>query len=302
VKKCCIVGVDGYDVDALANMYAFYEGCGYSVVASRVPLPADLVVIQRGNGKSNIEFPIVPEAIHIYDYVRHGTSSYLTVVPKQSKTYVISPIDVGSCGNPISNNWIRGFYPVVPDLWMKDLSQSKVEYSLVHLGHKKPQDDEFQESLAALVLAGSVDVWGRGWSGPLNKVHGPISLHECSGIYRRSMNALGVMYGAQRWNSLSGRMWQGPLNGCGVYSESIAPTFDAPGVYVIPSYDNLEIVPSSLNTRIDLSRLSKSYWESETELLAKAMGLTYKRLSAYRLKYIYAKIIYFRHVNHKFFS
>ena len=84
------------------------------------------------------------------------------------------------------------------------------------------------------------------------------------------------MYSYQRDVTLSGRMWQAPLNGCPLISEPAKLAHDIPGVFCQKDYLNTkDQVPSALPK--DLVESARHYWETKAVSLATSLGLNYNR-------------------------
>lgn len=299
---CVIVGLDGFDPDVLVNLQAFYAGCGFHVSVSRTVRDAELLVIQRGAYQPGQVFEVRASECHIYDYVFNGVSDLHAAFPNVRRVIVIAPSGRAS-GATRPPRLVHGFHPVVPQLWASRAPGGHRPFRVVHIGHRKdPPSDPWQSEVQALAADGPCHFWGRGWLalGPSpaaeGRLHGPTSLHETQGIYRRAHCALGVMHGFQRGNTISGRMWQAPLNGCHLLTEAMLPNVDLPGVHVVDDFRSAVDDPQRGARPEELVEAASDYWGAATRQLALKLGYLYRPLSRAGLGALYGRYVYFRHV------
>jgi hypothetical protein len=298
---CMIVGIDGFDPDVLANLAAFYGGCGYSVRISRRPRDCELLVLQRGPYSGQV-FDERASACHIYDYAALGTSDFHRAFPNIGACVVIAPSG-GASGIHAPPRQVGGIHPVVPALWRAN-SRSRprrASYDYVHIGHRKPNPggDSFLLQMDAVAAGGRCHFWGKGWPAPGRTVHGPASLHESQQIYRRSSFALGVMYPFQRGRTISGRMWQAPLNGCMLLSEAVAPGASFPGVERCTDFMSALDEPRRAPDAASLIEEACAFWGDATMRLAGALGLKYSAPSVVAIGATYLKWVYARHIENR---
>lgn len=301
-KLCLIVGLDGFDPDVLVNLIAFYKGCGFDVRTSRVPTDADLLVIQRGGFTEGVVFEAKADEVHIYDYVFNGTSDYSRSFPNGGKVTVISPTGRVS-GKGIPSCLIQSFHPVVTEVWTSSNKRS-IKYDLVHIGHKKdnPGGDFWQNELHQLAKQERCHIWGNGWkkigsqTGGSN-FHNATSLHKTQAIYASARTAIGVMYSFQRGNTISGRMWQAPLNGCVLISESVPHDVALPGVVCVKSSSDFHQENQNSHTnRNEIIESATLYWDQVTNRLATLLGYKYKKPTFIEIQWLYMTEIFSRHI------
>jgi hypothetical protein len=297
---CMIVGIDGFDPDVLANLAAFYGGCGYTVRISRRPRDCELLILQRGPYSGEV-FDTRSSACHIYDYAALGSSDFHRAFPNIAECVVIAPW--GASGIHAPPREVRGIHPVVPALWRASSRSrsSKASYDYVHIGHRKPNPggDSFLLQMDAIAGGGRCHFWGRGWPASRLTVHGPASLHESQQIYRRSNFALGVMYPFQRGRTISGRMWQAPLNGCMLLSEAVPPGASFPGVAWCSDFMSALDAPRQAPDTSSLIEEACVFWEDATVRLADALNLKYSTPSVLAIRATYLKWVYARHVENR---
>ncbi len=191
---------------------------------------------------------------------------------------------------------------MVPALWRADRKtlNPRKPYDFVHIGHRKPNPngDTCLEQLDSVARSGRCDFWGFGWeqlNAPDGKLHGAATLHETQRIYRQSACALGVMYPFQRGHTISGRMWQAPLSGCRLFSESVMSGVNLPGVYKCEDFEALLGSPPPPRQSALVEDCS-DFWSDVTAKLAGMLGLKYAPPSKWTVSAVYAKWIYSRHV------
>jgi hypothetical protein len=298
---CMIVGIDGFDPDVLANLAAFYGGCGYIVRISRQPRDCELLVLQRGPYSGQV-FNTRASACHIYDYAALGTSDFHRAFPDIGDRVVIAPGE-GASGIHAPPREVRGIHPVVPALWRASSRgrSAKVSYDYVHIGHRKPNPggDSVLLQMDAIAGGGRCHFWGKGWPAAGPTVHGPASLHESQQIYRRSKFALGAMYPFQRGRTISGRMWQAPLNGCMLLSEAVPPGISFPGVARCIDFMGAFDAPQQAPEASSLIEEAGVFWEDATMRLADSLGLKYSTPSVLAIRATYLKWVYARHVENR---
>jgi hypothetical protein len=125
--------------------------------------------------------------------------------------------------------------------------------------------------LISLIKRGKVRVFGSKWD-RINISARPLSYLSANLILTTTSVCYGLMYPYQRGKSLSGRMWQAPIQGCVVISENDTNLFECPGVYPVDSFFDLstvEILPAAT-----LTQQASDFWIMKTKLLAKDLDLS----------------------------
>lgn len=300
--NCVIVGLDGFDPDVLVNLQAFYAGCGFRVAVSRTVRDAELLVIQRCAYPPGQVFGVRASECHIYDHVFNGVSDLHAAFPNVRRVIVIAPSGQPS-GSTRPARTVRGFPPVVPQLWASRAGGNHRPFRIVYIGHRKdPPSDPWQREIQAFAEEGGCHFWGRGWRRPglspatAPRFHGPTSLHETQGIYRRAHYALGVMHGFQRGNTISGRMWQAPLNGCHLLTEAMLPNVELPGVRLVGDFRSAIDHVRRESRPEDLVKSATEYWDAASRSLALRLGYLYRPLSRAGLAALYGRRVYLPHV------
>jgi len=304
---CLILGLDGIDPDVLVNLIAFYSGCGYrvrvGVGVGHAPEACELLVIQRGHYQPGWQCPQAQGDVHIYDYVYNGSSDYHSAFPSAQRVAVICPAGQPSGTTAVPPPClVSSPHPVVTGLWAPSREAAPSQqrrHALVHIGHHKPNPagDPWQQQIHQLASQGHCHFWGLGWerliAAPAPTLHGPSSLHEAQRIYRQAHAAVGVMHAFQRGNTLSGRMWQAPLNGCQLYTEALPAGMALPGVQVVNSFAHL---PPPTQTPQQLSEAARAYWDERTRRLADRLSLRWSPPGAFELARLYAQQVGLRHL------
>jgi hypothetical protein len=277
------VGLDGFDLEILANLVGFYTGCGFEVRVGRTVEPADLLVIQRGRCDPAVVFPHAYRECHIYDYVFDGTAEAWACFPNAKAVVVISPTGELRGSIPAQGPIITSMPPVVTQLWRFDEPKGQRPTRLVHIGHRKPigSTDPWQAELEAVARAGRCEFFGSGWldladAPPSENLHGSIHLRDVGPIYRRSQRALGIMYPYQRGKTISSRMWQAPLAGCLLLSEAVLAGRPLPGVELVSSYwSAIDPKPATILPHT-IAHAATEFWDRQTKDLAATLGYRYR--------------------------
>jgi hypothetical protein len=89
--------------------------------------------------------------------------------------------------------------------------------------------DAYQAQIIVLIRAGKVDVYGNGWQkvGIRTKF---LSYWDANKEIAQARAVIGLMYPFQRGKTISGRMWQAPLNGTRVITEPKTNVYACPGL------------------------------------------------------------------------
>ena len=291
---CLIVSSDYLDLDVALNVRAFYGCAGYRILSPRRrSADADLLVVLRGdNGSAHRDFS---GEVHIYDYVKEYTVNWLERFPRATSVVLISlsipssdaqesPSSLQESLPPLSSspdslslqpaNRLRGidaYLPVIPALWQR--SWSRKQQRALHLSnYKRMPGDPFQQQLLEQIQAGVVQVYGANWQ-RLGVATHPLSYWQANRCLARSARCFGLMWPYQRGLTLSGRMWQAPLQGCFVLSEAGTNWLEVPGVLELRSYDPSALPPPpDLLACRQLSQEAAAFWEGHTRHLAGSLG------------------------------
>ena len=269
-KQCVIASYDYLDLDVYWNARLFYQSMGYRVRLGCSASNADLLVVLRGSPKEvDTGFRGV---IHVYSYVGVPQEDCREHFPNAGRIFLISLVPPERLSPNVIH--VEGYLPVIPGLWFTSLSKADGHGRPVHISnYKEIGGDRYQEELLQLARSGDVDVYGSGWS--RHGVNtGRISHWQANLLLARSPCCFGLMYPHQRGLTLSGRMWQAPLQGCYVITEQGTNIIRAPGVVEVGSF--LEspfphrMYPSS---RENLRREAAGFWIQATERLAHDLRL-----------------------------
>jgi hypothetical protein len=280
---CRIVSSDYLDKDVYLNVRAFYRAAGFRLI-----LPTarpndvaddqiDLLVVLRGDNGSDCKDFCGP--IHIYDYVkeyavdwarRYPAASRITVVALASSSF--QPAEDSQDDTDRSRvRWVDAYLPVIPALWMRPWAGKRQKP--VHISNfKRMGADAYQRDLLALIRAGVVRPYGANWQLAGVKAR-PLSYRQANRLLAASASCFGLMWPYQRGRTLSGRMWQAPLNGCFVLSETGTDILGCPGVIEREAFDadatTLLFAPEACR---DLALDASAFWESHSRSLAAALG------------------------------
>jgi hypothetical protein len=267
-KNCCFLSFDYVDFDVFLNARIFYHLAGYSILSVEKSSLCDLLVIFRGiPPRIYMEYT---GSIHFYDYVREHSINLSEYFPNACSITIIS-IDVSDHDSP-SVNSVHGYLPVFPGLWQLSIPHSRRTSRPLHISNYKPlADDPYQQQLITLIKAGIIHVYGAKWDRIQVKAR-PLSYLSANLKLASASLCFGLMYPYQRGKSLSGRMWQAPLQGCIVISENNTNPFSCPGVYEVSSYEesfSLECMSPS-----ELASEAAHFWTTKTQCLAVDLNLS----------------------------
>jgi hypothetical protein len=280
---CRILSSDYLDKDVYLNIRAFYRALGYRLtfqsanpkcVADR---QVDLLVVLRGDNGSDLQDFSGP--IHVYDYVKEYVVDWERRYPSAAHITVVA-LAASSChrvedSKPASDSgrlsWVNAYLPVIPALWMHPWSGKRQQP--VHISNfKRMGADAYQRDLLDLIRAGVVRAFGANWQLAGVKAH-PLSYLQANRQLAASTWCFGLMWPYQRGLTLSGRMWQAPLNGCFVLSEKGTDILGCPGVLEREAFQvdaaTLVLPPQACR---DLALEASAFWESHSRSLAAALG------------------------------
>ena len=281
---CRIISSDYLDKDVYLNIRAFYRAVGYRLIPPTARLKgasddqANLLVVLRGDNGSDLKDFHGP--IHIYDYVkeyavdwerRYPSASHVTVVALASSSFHPAEDSHAASDDSSRVSRVDAYLPVIPALWMRSWSGKRQQP--VHISNfKRMGDDAYQRDLLALIRAGVVRAFGANWQ--LAGVRArPLSYRQANQLLAASACCFGLMWPYQRGRTLSGRMWQAPLNGCFVLSETGTDILGCPGVIECEAFHagaaTLELAPQACR---DLADEASAFWESHSRSLATALG------------------------------
>jgi len=283
-RSCCFLFFDYTDFDVFLNARIFYRLCGYKIKSTKLLNECDLIVYFRGlPDKIYSEYAGI---IHFYDYVREHELDIAKYFPNASEVYIISicqRVDTRSLSKQV-----YGYLPVVPPLWQFRLPFTKRRTIPIHVSnYKKLSNDPYQNQLVSLVQSDKIRVYGAKWD-RININARPLSYLQANLKLASSFTCYGLMYPYQRGNSLSGRMWQGPIQGCVVIAEKSTNPFGCPGVIEVSRFDEKQTISALISSKIVVE--SAEFWVKKTEKLATDLNLilNWKRIST---EVIYCRLL-----------
>jgi hypothetical protein len=270
-KNCCVMSYDYLDLDVWLNIRCFYLSAGYRVTTNRTRENADLLVILRGHPCEQARRHRGP--VHVYDYVKELKTDWRKALPAASEVIVIS-IEPPSCSEGV--RWVCGYLPVHPPLWQKRLAAKSARP--VHISNFKPMgEDRYQKELLELVRAGVVRVFGGRWE-RVGVQARSLSHWQANRMLAAASQCYGLMYPYQRGRTLSGRMWQAPINGCFVISEAGTNILSCPGILEVEHFDGTPPRSSiSPDACLALSHQARAFWTGATAALADDLNLVIRK-------------------------
>ncbi len=264
-RTCVVVSTDYLDKDVYLNIRLFYALAGYRVFVwspaspptSRLP---DLLVMLRGDpGAAWVHYD---GPVHVYDYVKELDIDWSDRFPQASRLRRIS----------LEGGDVKGYLPVFPEIWRRAFSRKNPKP--VHLSNYKPMPaDAYQEDLVALIQQGRVRVFGGRWQ-RIGVPSRSLSYWQANRLIAASSCCFGLMYPYQRGRSLSGRMWQAPINGCYVISEAGTNPYGLPGLVEVERFGPQEADRHySLEEGRRLADQACAFWRNHTLDLARQLEL-----------------------------
>jgi len=267
-KRCCFLAFDYLDFDVYLNTRTFYALAGFAPASSVKLASCDLLVVFRGI--PHRVFPEFSGPIHFFDYVCQYRLELRDYFPNATSITIIS-IDRDQ-HRSTDDIHVYGYLPVIPSIWQFSFPFTRRSSLPIHVSNYKPlQEDPFQEDLLFLIKTGRIKVFGSKWERIQVKAR-PLSYLSANCILATASICYGLMYPYQRGRSLSGRMWQAPINGCFVITESNTNPFLCPGVFEVPSFGDLPSL-EQLSSR-ELALQASKFWLDKTNLLARDLGLS----------------------------
>jgi len=269
--QCNVFSFDYLDFDVYLNVHAFYRLAGYKVVNHSDLSCSDLVVVLRGQ-----PFDIYSEytgVVHVYDYVKEFSIDYSLYFPCASLIFFISINPEPSYLAPESPKlaYVSGYLPVIPEIWCRP-GLRKTHAKPLHIANYKPNlDDSFQKQLIHLSRLKKITLFGSKWE-KVGISTTPLSYMSANHLLARAEYCYGLMYPYQRGRSLSGRMWQAPINGCYVISEPGTNIFHCPGV--IEAHDYVDVIHRLPQDSTSVSAESVAFWINRTAKLASDLQLS----------------------------
>jgi hypothetical protein len=266
-NQCCLLSFDYLDYDVFLNVRTFYRLAGYEISANDNLSVFQLVIVLRGLPPRVFNEYFGP--IHYYDYVREHSYDIYKYFPNASRIYHVT---IESFDNNKSDyKYIYGYLPVIPSIWQFSLPSYRRNSTPIHISNYKPlENDLYQAQLIDLIKLGKIKVYGAKWDRiKISTI--PLSYLSSNLRLSRSVTCYGLMYPYQRGKSLSGRMWQAPIQGCLVISEDNTNPFHCPGVIEVESFSNK---PEGI--KVDANQVAyeaSQFWLNKTICLAKDLDL-----------------------------
>jgi hypothetical protein len=286
-KNCCFLSFDYVDFDVFLNARIFYRLAGYSILPSEKSSLCNLLVVFRGIPPRIYKEHTGP--IHFYDYVCEHSINLSDFFPNASSITVIS-IDLSDHDSSLVKS-VCGYLPVFPSLWQLSIPFSRRSAKPLHISNYKPLvDDPYQQQLITLIKAGIIRVYGAKWDGIQIKAR-PLSYLSANLKLASASLCFGLMYPYQRGKSLSGRMWQAPLHGCIVISETRTNLYSCPGVFEVSSYE--ESFPLDSISPSELASEAALFWIKKTKCLADDLNLSLN-WNILPQEVVYARVLMFR--------
>lgn len=264
---CCILSFDYLDFDVFINIRVFYRLSGYKIKLSVLSLDTSLLVVLRG--KPTRIYPEFTGVLHYYDYVREYELDMRQFFPNASTIYTIGLHESSSIS--LSDHFVYAYLPVFPSIWQYRLPAIRRLPQPLHLSNYKPiGHDSYQRQLLTLIHSQQVIVYGGKWHSQ-NISSTQISYLSANNLLSQASYCFGLMYPYQRGSSLSGRMWQAPIHGCFVISESGTNIYNVPGVIEVDTF--LQPFYFPIECSLILRKSAAEFWLTQTSNLAQALNL-----------------------------
>ena len=244
----------------------FYRLAGYSI--SNDISKSELIIVLRGIPPDT--YQDYKNVVHIYDYVKEHSINYRDYFPSASLLFYIS---VDNQPTPTEHDiFVPRYLPIFPSIWLSKTSfQKQRDHAPLHIGNYKPlSDDVFQSQILYLAGTGQLRIYGAKWS-KVNIHSSPLSYYAANKLLSQAFYCFGLMYPYQRGRSLSGRMWQGPINGCFVISEIGTNILNCPGVIEVSNYSQDFSCLKDYSSQLAID--ARSFWNQQTLALASDLQL-----------------------------
>lgn len=268
--RCSLIAYDFLDIDVYWNIYFFYISAGY-IIEESGRSGIDLFVVLRGDPGANHRHKNFSGTVHIYDYVKEIDIDWRNRFPAAEEIIVIS------LSPPQTNRgikFVQGYIPIFPSLWQVMPFRKRPQRPLHISNFKSMPEDSYQRELIDLARFELIQVYGLRWSQVDINTH-PLSYWKSNLLLASAFSCYGLMYPYQRGKTLSGRMWQAPLNGCFVISEIGTNPFRCPGVIEVESFNPDSLLKvRSIADCWHLQKAATLYWNEKTMLLMKALGFS----------------------------
>jgi len=266
--SCRIVSSEYLDRDVYLNVRCLYAAAGYRL-QGRGGADPDLLVVLRGDqGTADRDYA---GPIHLYDYVKEYRVDWAARYPASRAITWISLDQPGAIADPRLRH-LCGYLPVFAELW-RCRTRRRRQRPVHVANYKRIPGDAFQEQLLGLIRSGLVEVHGGRWQ-TVGVSARPLSYLQANRLIAGRASCFGLMWPYQRGRTLSGRMWQAPLNGCFVFAEPGSDPLGCPGVLMLERFDEqaatLIFAPEEGEA---LARQAAAFWRSHTEALAAGLGL-----------------------------
>lgn len=312
-KICRIDSYDWADSDVIINASFFYEACGYQIKKGYAGIllyevrgyrvkkfydssKLDILVVLRGRPAGvdkNVKCPV-----HVYEYTKNredeGTD-WRYFFPAAQEIVVIS------LSQPLCRGWgrwVKAYIPVIPDFWQTG-NCSKQE-TPVHIANYKPMaGDAYQAQIIYLIKAGKIQVYGNNWHKAGIKAKS-LSYWDAGKKMAHACSVIGLMYPFQRGKTISGRMWQAPLNGTLVFTEPKTDIYSCPGLVEAEDLEKALVDKPNIQPA-ELAEAARKFWLEQNAYLAQSLGLVIE----YKSKRYYScfrrkLILYLFHIKHYF--
>jgi hypothetical protein len=269
---CCFFFYDYKDYDVYINARTFYRLAGFTLISTVNVEKCDLIVVFRGIPGRN--YPEYTGVVHYYDYVCEHSLDIQDYFPNAASIYVVTCRNTSIYNTQAQITRVYGYLPVIPLIWSSNVLFPHKSSLPVHVSNFKPiLGDQYQNELISLIKSRQVQIFGSKWDRiQVNAL--PLSYLAANKKLSDSFLCYGLMYPYQRGQSLSGRMWQGPIHGCFVISELNTNILSCPGVLEMESFLTGPLLTLNINMSKQLAIEARLFWVDKTETLAADLGLS----------------------------
>jgi len=267
-KRCNILSYDYLDIDVFWNIKLFYKAAGYRIDKNGQSSQYDLLVMLRGDPGNTLNS--YTGTVHIYDYVKELKFNWRSRMPHAREIFLVS---LSKPEGQEHIQYVQGYLPIIPELWQEKPFRKLPERPLHISNYKSISNDIYQQDLVRLGQAHLIRVFGKKWEKVDIRSHG-VSYWQANRMIAKAYSCYGLMYPYQRGTTLSGRMWQAPLNGCFVLTEVGTNRFQCPGLIEVERYSPATLVTAeSIRSCWVLKEKATKYWRQQTVTIAKGLGL-----------------------------
>jgi hypothetical protein len=268
-KIACLYSHDGFDLDVLLNQKDLLAENGFFTIATSKIIKCDLLIVLRANSNTFPFYNLNTENVGRVLFIDYSGQEVFQVFfnCNHPNKYLITS------NNQLNGNGIFFGFPFVSiKRWVRKNSQENQNRSIrfIHIGNYKfsSNADHLIQFFNDAIKSLETIVFGSGWEKVLPKVlyKGAVSVEKVSDIYAKSQIALGIKHPFQRGNSISGRYWHAPLNGCALLVEDLYLADLIPGIIYVDYRSDLKYINGLKTNSTQIQKNALLFWDESNKL------------------------------------